>query len=71
MNGAQFRGENENLSSSADVVPKTSNLVISRCCFSEINKDARAERAKLLLLLSKYANLRRSVAVAVVVAKAP
>ena len=61
MYGAQFRGENENLSSSADILPKTSNLVISRCCFAddrkEIDKDARAERANLLLLLTKYANL--------------
>ena len=30
MNGAQFREENENRSSSPDVLPKTSNLVISR-----------------------------------------
>ena len=65
MNGAKFRRENEHLSSSADVLPKTSNLVISRCCFAddskEIDKDERieacAERAKLLLLPTKYANL--------------
>ena len=39
MNGVQFRGENENLSSSADVLPKTSNLVISRCCFSDEGQE--------------------------------
>ena len=30
INGAQFREENANLSSSVDVLSKTSNLVISR-----------------------------------------
>ena len=39
MNGARFRGENENLSSSADVLPKTSNLIISRCCFADDGKE--------------------------------
>ena len=39
MNSAQFRGENENLSSSADVLPKTSYLVISRCCFADDGKE--------------------------------
>ena len=29
------RGENENLSSSADVLQKPSNLAISRCCFAD------------------------------------
>ena len=58
MNGVPFRGENENFSSSTDVLLKTLNLVILCCCFSDDgheidkNKDARAERAKLLLLFS-------------------
>ena len=39
MNGAKFRGENEHLSSSADVLPKTSNLVISCCCFADDSKE--------------------------------
>ena len=38
-NGAQFRGANENLSSSADVLDKTSNLAISRCCFADDGKE--------------------------------
>ena len=62
MSGALFRGGNEKLSSNADVLHKTSNLVISRCCFAddgeEIDKnDARAERAKLFSLATKYAKL--------------
>ena len=39
MNGAQFRGENKNLSSSGHVLPKTLNLVISRCCFADEGKE--------------------------------
>ena len=39
MNGAQFSRENENLSSSADVLPKTSNLLTSRCCFADDGKE--------------------------------
>ena len=39
MNGTQFRKENENLSSSADILPKTSNLVISRYCFANDGKE--------------------------------
>ena len=38
-NGAQFRGANENLSSSADVLDKTSNSAISRCCFADDGKE--------------------------------
>ena len=30
-----LKGENENLSSSADVLHKTKNLAISRCCFAD------------------------------------
>ena len=57
-----FRRENENLSSSADVLHKTKNLAISRCCLAddgnEMDKreNAREGRAKLLFLLTKYAN---------------
>ena len=39
MNDAQFRRENEKLSSSAGVLAKTSNLVISRCCFADDGKE--------------------------------
>ena len=39
MNDAQFRRENGNLSSNADVLPKYSNLVISRCCFAGDGKE--------------------------------
>ena len=59
-----FRRENENLSSSADVLHKTENLAISRCCFADdgnemdrSEKRTRAGRAKLLFLAIKYANL--------------
>ena len=39
MSGALFRGENENLSSNADVLHKTSNLVSSRCGFADVGKE--------------------------------
>ena len=39
MNSAQFRGGNENLPSSVDVLHKTSTLVISRCCFANDGKE--------------------------------
>ena len=39
MSNAEFRGENANLSSSADVLHKTSNLAISRCCFADDGKE--------------------------------
>ena len=79
ISGALFRGENEKLSSNADVLHKTSNLIISRCCFAddgeEIDKmkNARAERAKVLSLATKYGMQICDVLVdvAVVVAKAP
>ena len=32
-------GENENLSSSAGVLHKTSNLAFSRCCFADDGKE--------------------------------
>ena len=57
-----FRRENENLSSSADVLRKTKNLAISRCCFAddgnEMDKSEKRtwRRAKLLFLTTKYAN---------------
>ena len=38
-NGTSFRGENENLFSSADVLHKTSNLAISRCSFADVGKE--------------------------------
>ena len=56
-------GENENLSLSADVLQKTSNLAISRCCFAddgkEMNKsEKRTGRAcKAIVFASKYAKL--------------
>ena len=34
-----FRTENENLSSSAEVLHKTKNLAISRCCFADDGKE--------------------------------
>ena len=39
MSDALFKGENKNLSSSADVLHKTSNVVISRCCFADDGKE--------------------------------
>ena len=54
---------NENISSSAGVLHKTSNLAISRCSFADDRKEldksenARAGRGKLLFLFTKYANL--------------
>ena len=39
MDGAQFRGENENLPSSSDDLPETSNLVISRCCCADDGEE--------------------------------
>ena len=40
LNGAQFRGENEKLSSNADVLPKISSVVISRC-FKEKDENEK------------------------------
>ena len=34
-----FRRENEDLSSSADVLRKTKNLAISRCCLADDGKE--------------------------------
>ena len=40
LNGTQFREESENLAYRADFLPaKTSNLVISRCCFADDGKE--------------------------------
>ena len=56
-------GENENLSCSVDVLHKTSNLAFLRCRLETTTKkwtklkNARAGRAKLLFLPTKYANL--------------
>ena len=38
-NGASFRGENVYVSSSAEVLDKTSDLAISRCCFAHDGKE--------------------------------
>ena len=62
MNDAQFTRENENLSSIADVLHKTSNLVISRCSFAddgkEIDKNEKrtCRACKAIVLPTKYAN---------------
>ena len=56
-------GKNENLSSSADLLHKTSNLAISRCCFADDGKEMdisekRTCRAcKTIVFATKYANL--------------
>ena len=62
-NGTYLRGENENLSSSADVLYKTSNLAFHVVALLTTAKkwtkvkNARAGRAKLLFLPTKYTNL--------------
>ena len=78
MNGAKFRRENENLSSSADVLPKTSNLVISRFCFADDGKEIDKNEKMHVQSVQSYRfwplNMQICdvlVAVAVVVAKAP
>ena len=77
MSHANFRRENENLSPTADVLHKTSNLIISRCCCADDgtemdkNKNARAGHAKLLFLSLNMHICDVLVAVAVVVAKSP
>ena len=78
MNGAQFRGENENLSSRAHIFPKTSNFVISRCCFADDGKEIdKNEKRHVQSVQSCYfcsPNMQTCdvlVAAAVVVAKAP
>ena len=38
-NDFEFRGEIENVSSSADVLQKTLNLAISCCCFADDGKE--------------------------------
>ena len=78
MNDAHFRGEIENLSSTAPVLPKTSNLVISRCCFAddgkEIDKNEKIHVQSVQIFCFFSLNMQICdvlVAVAVVVAKAP
>ena len=68
-NGTKFRGENDNLSTSSDVLHKIANLVISRRHFAydgeetekkktkTKTKNARVERAEPLFLLTKYVKL--------------
>ena len=78
MKGVLFRGENEKLSSNADVLHKTSNLVIPRCCFAddgeEIDKNEKkhvqsVQSCSLWPLNMQICDVL--VDVAVVVAKAP
>ena len=63
MSGTLFRGENENLSSSVDVLHKTLNLTILRRSFADDGKEMdknekRSCRAcKAIVLATKYANL--------------
>ena len=78
MNCAQFRGENENISSSADILTKTSNLVISRCWFAGDGKETdKNEKMHVQSVKSCcFCSLNMQicdflVAVAVIVAKAP
>ena len=78
MNDAQFRRENEKLSSSAGVLPKTSNLVISRCYFAddgkEIDKNEKMHAQSVQSYFFCSPNMQICdvlVAVPVVVAKAP
>ena len=77
MRSALFRGENENLSSNADVLQKPQNLVMLRYCFADDGnewtkiKRTRAERAKLLSLATSMQNCDVLVDVTVVVAEAP
>ena len=77
MNGAQFREENENFSSSADVLSKTSNLVISRRCFADDGKDMdKTEMHGLSVQSYCFCSLNMPICdvlvpVAVVVDKAP
>ena len=77
MNCAQFRGENENLSSNTDALSKTSNLVISRC-FADDGKEMDKNEKMLVQSLQSYyfcsLNVQIGdvlVAVTVVVSKAP
>ena len=78
MNGAPFRGKNENFSSSADILSKTSTLVISRCCFADDGKEIDKYENMHVQSVQSYCfcslNMQICdilVAVAVVVAKAP
>ena len=56
-------GKNENLSSSADLLHKTSNLAISRCCFADdgkemdISEKRTCRECKTIVFATKYANL--------------
>ena len=69
---------NLSLSPGADILHKTSNLVISRCCFADDGKEmdksenAQVVHAKLLFLPTMNMQICDGpVGVAVVVAKAP
>ena len=71
-----LKGENENLCSSTNVLPKTSNLVLSRCFFAdngkEMDKNTHVGCAKLLFLPGLNMQICDVlVSIAVVVSKAP
>ena len=59
-----IKGRNENVSSSAEVLHKTSNLAMSHCCFAddgkEMNKNEKHTWKALVLLPTKYSKLWRS-----------
>ena len=74
-NGAWFTRENENLSSSADVLQKTSNLAISCCCFADDGKEMNKSEKRHVRGEQRYFFCQRNmqicdvlVAVALVVA---
>lgn len=78
MNGAQFMGEKENLSSKADLLPKTSTLVISSFCFANDGKEIYKNEKMHVQSVQCYCFCSLNmqifdvvVAVAIVVAKAP
>ena len=71
-------GKNENLSLSDDVLPKTSNLVISRCFFADDGKEMDKNEKMHVQSVQSYCfcslNMQICdvlVAVAVIVTKAP
>ena len=78
MSGALFRGENEKLSSIADVLHKTSYLIISHCSFADDGEDIYKSKKMHVQSVQSYClcplNMQICdvlVDVAVVVAKAP
>ena len=77
--GTALRGENENLSSSAVVLRKTSNLATSCCCFADDGKEMDKKRKTQVQSVQSYWSvcpLNMQICdirfvVAVVVAKTP